>query len=994
MIEDKPKKENTRKKLAEKTISLRRLIFFWLVVVVLPMLFGKVILKSYFTEEEQRQKILLKKQLKQASQNIVNNLDSTYFLQNKLANVEKLLNLTNDKKYVSNSNFFSENSIENCAQQLWEKTTNLVGTAPILLMAYECRKERFKVLCQDEFFSGFSVPGRMATKTIFKNLLTPPQKQNKRFNQVFNRIFGKHAHFPGVPDKVHKIFSEKFDGGGLLLYYKLFPNSQNDNKAKNGYLICFKNSNIDQKEILKNAYANSRYSSFNKQIVLRNTNSKIGNIEKNNILEHHTPLPYKFIKMGSFQGKDIARKYIKSGILTIKKNNYLFLKLSAKFNNKRRIRNESIFSLLIFLIASISLIFFKSLADEKHLKLNIRTKLILGFMLAMMLPFAILVYISNIFKDFQIQKTTSFAQESLENNLSQYELQLINFEQKMRQNLRKLSQKFRQNRNKSSEDLKRTLAQNTQNLIDSYILFRSDGTLVYKFNEKPVNHSKLTANELLNMRIFSSFFLKSLDSCGIKTLDLEKKLEKQIGYPRYFCKLIERTDINHFLKNKEEVFEIKNKKSDDLKYIKFIIFPEENEPDKDFIIFIAIQNLRKTAQSFLETIAPSLLIKRIEGIETFSRSAFFIINSQLHGNTELLRSFPQSAISDAPLHYAAKKSTRENAYGQWSEKAENGVPQIFCSKRIYGFPLISVSYISLPELIKFDAKLNTFLLILLTYLLIVLGLTSTVISQAFIQPISKIISGTQLLEEGLFPNLKTNLKNELGKLIQSFNEMSLKLKERSLLDRFISKAAKETVIAEKNLARISTGKKIQTTVLFSHIKNFQQICETNKPENVIKIVNKFFSKMEPIVNANKGFVDKYIGDAIMAIFIDSKENTHPEKNACKCALEFMEKLAALNSDLKELNILPIQIGIGISSGPVISGRVGSRIGRMDFTVIGDTVNLAARLESLTSQIEEKIIVSKSVRDKTEAFFDFTSHGKVKIKGKEKPVQAFKLEGMA
>ena len=186
------------------------------------------------------------------------------------------------------------------------------------------------------------------------------------------------------------------------------------------------------------------------------------------------------------------------------------------------------------------------------------------------------------------------------------------------------------------------------------------------------------------------------------------------------------------------------------------------------------------------------------------------------------------------------------------------------------------------------------------------------------------------------------------------------------------------------------GEKREVTVLFSDIRGFTTISERFSPETIVNILNKYLGPMTKIVLSNKGTLDKYIGDAIMAIYNAPLDIEDHAFLACKTALEMINELDNVNREFKELGFPPIDIGIGIHTGDVIVGNMGTDI-RFDYTAIGDTVNLSSRLESLNKLYKTHIIVSESTKIKIiNNSFKFRQLDMIKVKGKNIPIVIYEL----
>ncbi len=170
-------------------------------------------------------------------------------------------------------------------------------------------------------------------------------------------------------------------------------------------------------------------------------------------------------------------------------------------------------------------------------------------------------------------------------------------------------------------------------------------------------------------------------------------------------------------------------------------------------------------------------------------------------------------------------------------------------------------------------------------------------------------------------------------------------------------------------------------VLFADLRGFTNLSESIHIEALFSFLNQYLTLMEPIIQSRKGFIDKFIGDAIMAIFDD-------ELNACEACLEMI----SVSKTLVLPNGNPLLMGIGLHSGDLILGTVGSP-SRLDTTVIGDTVNLASRIENANKTYGTKILLSESVLNNLPSNqFVIREIDKVKVKGKEIAIGVFELLG--
>jgi adenylate cyclase len=189
-----------------------------------------------------------------------------------------------------------------------------------------------------------------------------------------------------------------------------------------------------------------------------------------------------------------------------------------------------------------------------------------------------------------------------------------------------------------------------------------------------------------------------------------------------------------------------------------------------------------------------------------------------------------------------------------------------------------------------------------------------------------------------------------------------------------------------------SGDRRRVSILFSDIRGFSTLSENLPPEKVVKLLNEYFERMVDVVFRNGGTLDKFIGDGLMVIFGAPEDDTYQEEHALRTAIEMQHELV-LMSERWEMEGIRIRIGIGINSGPAIVGNIGSSR-RMEYTAIGDTVNLASRLESATKEFGVGILVSEYTYNAVRGAFQFKPMGAVQVRGRSEPVLAYSLVGPA
>jgi adenylate cyclase len=208
------------------------------------------------------------------------------------------------------------------------------------------------------------------------------------------------------------------------------------------------------------------------------------------------------------------------------------------------------------------------------------------------------------------------------------------------------------------------------------------------------------------------------------------------------------------------------------------------------------------------------------------------------------------------------------------------------------------------------------------------------------------------------------------------------------LCRYMAREVAEQVLQDKRKGELG-GKRTEVAILMTDIRNFTTMSEQMDPWDIVALLNDYFPRIINVIFRHQGMVDKFIGDSILAVFGVPSPREDDALRAARAALEMRSQLEAINRERTGLKRTTIDMGIGITSGTVISGNIGSER-RMDFTVIGDPVNLAARLEGLTKEVKRKILVSEQVQEAIRKEIPCEALGEFEVKGKRVKVPVYAI----
>ncbi len=279
----------------------------------------------------------------------------------------------------------------------------------------------------------------------------------------------------------------------------------------------------------------------------------------------------------------------------------------------------------------------------------------------------------------------------------------------------------------------------------------------------------------------------------------------------------------------------------------------------------------------------------------------------------------------------------------------------------------------------------------LTLGFVVLGVVVAVaVASSITQPIQVLVRGMEEVRKGnLAADVEIPNKDEIGALANSFNFMIAGLRERDRIkgtfQRFVSSQVAEKVLGAKDI--VLTGERRRASILFADIRGFTSMSERLAPEEIVSMLNEYFTVMVDIIITHEGNLDKFIGDAMMAIFGAPLRHLDDPLRAVRTAVDMQRALVELNEERDRRGAEAIYIGIGIATGDVVAGNIGSEK-RMEYSVIGDEVNLAARIQSKSGK--QKILICPETFKAVQGEIKTIPLEPVMLKGKSHPVQIYEV----
>ena len=280
-----------------------------------------------------------------------------------------------------------------------------------------------------------------------------------------------------------------------------------------------------------------------------------------------------------------------------------------------------------------------------------------------------------------------------------------------------------------------------------------------------------------------------------------------------------------------------------------------------------------------------------------------------------------------------------------------------------------------------------------TFLPGALGLT-LLVAKFYESPLVEMKAATeQIRQENYDVQVQVTSGDEIGHLGQGINSMAVEIKDKLFIKETFGKTVDPAVRDHLLAGHFDLGGSLQpAAILFSDLRDFTPFSEALPPNRVVSVLNRYFARMNAVVSAHGGFVNKFMGDAVLALFNLPLPHAGYADSALKAALTMQTSLEELNVELRAEGLPSLRMGIGLHAGEVMAGNIGSPQ-RMEYTVIGDPVNAASRLESLTKDYHVPLLISSELKTllSNEKAFQIERVGKTTVKGRSRELEVFTVK---
>lgn len=386
----------------------------------------------------------------------------------------------------------------------------------------------------------------------------------------------------------------------------------------------------------------------------------------------------------------------------------------------------------------------------------------------------------------------------------------------------------------------------------------------------------------------------------------------------------------------------------------------------------------------LQTLVKSLPDNNVLGVQVLSESGMTLASSGL---------LPSAVLVDTQRK--ASLPRRVNSF-EWQEYTDGHTLISFISPIEYnglaaGHVVLTFSRSAMLESLG-ESRMMIIMMTALTTLLAI-GI-AFIMSRHLSRPIQQLVVASQEIERGNYTyRLVENRNDEIGDLEQAFNQMAEGLLRKTQVENAFSRYVSSNV-ARKIMERPDQielgGRHVQASVVFADMVGFTSVAEKLPPQDVVELLNEYFSYIATISGLYKGHIDKFIGDCAMIVFGVPDDDGDHVYHALACAVMIRKLVIRLNEYRVRHGLLPVYFKLGVNSGVMVAGNLGSQE-RMDYTVIGDTVNLASRLSDAAGSnqivVLDELYQSPEIKDRVVA----QPFQTINVRGKQKPVVTWLVE---
>ena len=978
-----------------KPLSPLLVLTLWIIAVVIPLLFFKHSSEKVLLYGEE----LIENQVQDALTQEMEAFDEDLKGQNWLRtffqkNLPKIgfLSETSKLKYTFASGKDPRLINEKTIPAFLAVCRKELGCEPLSVFAVGCDSKESFVYGNPRFFSASLPPSKMAAQLIMNEITGQTNRRPLVFNDhvkslqqkwgsdkslcqkqtstFVRQLFGEYVSFSGAPGEVQKHFTNKFGGGVLYTFSQVLTASQSaEAPLLGGLSVTFFSKTIPVRPLLAKARKNVQNQGFlrgyfiTRSLVMPSLFPSFVRVGKH--LRFFKIMPNEMTGIPLSGGKSLQERVIAlshPSSESILLGMYTAAPRQAFEHPLRRwqalTNGLAAFGCLGSLLLLIHYLLFGSIVS-----LKVRWKLLAGFAFSVTIPLAGFWISAYSYQTIHLKFENSQVKSRMLQDLQSFEAGIKSHESVILGDLWKLRADLVAQLRRSPEGVKAVLDKWATHPVIRGLYFLSgdgaefaNGELGSEALHKPGAHFTRDTYYLIRagavVQLLASkipwldeeFFQKKTWEF---VANMERGKKTDVFFNSVFSFLFadegQREQVGRIFMNDGRLIESPLARVSRFKLSYLLIPAESGKSDSTGGLLVVLFPSDRMGEAYFSgLLREGGHFRKNQGVYEI-RYAMYKVDQKTNRLLEPVAYFQK----DRELLALAQAVHQTGKDRVWDRSLEKN-PKFLAGRPFKRYPFVGVGIAEPIHLSLSNFWSSLLVRALVAYSLFIVLLISGFLSQVLLNPLGLLIRGINAIRQGRFGTKVDLLSNdEFAHLGVAFNNMSQGLLERERMQRFVSEEVRQAVKGDDQTSLKPLGEKVGAAILFSDIRGFTTITEQHPPQEVVQVLNAYFSEMEPAIIENDGVIDKFIGDAIMAVFYPRAGQTHPVIRACQAGFQMRQNLQGFNNRREEAGLFPIENGIGIAYGVVISGKVGSSHGRLDYTVVGETVHRASQLESFS-----------------------------------------------
>ncbi len=983
--------------LRPKPFSLEHLLLFWFLALFLPSLAIFGLLNFSVQQQRETARADLADRLLDAYDTLNKTCEPGAWLINQIEMAEEIAGLPpKNAKLLPAANLG-----DSAGKHLNRLFSRIRSHEMLLLMTAGTDLQNLEVFTDPVKAPDFPRPGLRAAREILGELLKqhggkPQTSSGKSGRKILKSFiistFGTYLDPVDADEDFTCGFSEKSGMNRLRTARRLVKDAHG--KVIFSYIALFRETDSSLAHSFALARRNLAQSGLAARMVLKPARPfPFIHTTADNRLKLVGPLNINLLTSGIFRQKDQISDLLNRGIMSYRPALYPHFEIMAMPDSHDDQFTAVRPGFIIFLFLCLTLLALRSFHQHGNLRVNIRTRLFLSVLLATVLPVAIFVFYTHRHLNLELQRRQSQMGLKLKSHLQQLELAIKAGDQNHFAGFSDFINRMREVAcNTDEEYLRKFIQTELDQTFSGAGLLRNDGLILEFLDYNKVYVIKLEKKLSLTREFMYASIIRFFQLTGLMPESLHKNLQSTSRGKKLLAmsEIFPAIDIDNFC-SYEGTAQTSKQDFGNFRMMSYKILPPTAAgEERKGAVLLLIQDIRELAHLIVQQLTERWRVFRQETEEGLIESQIVSSFDMNSSSLDLSKVWPEGQKPGIEQLRVAELLTDGRAEAEIRLEDKDGTPILISGRKIAGYPLIAVASCRMSRISQQRSLAVGIIGANIVYILMLLIMLVSILSELFNPPIDRLLTAARLTGEGMLVRISNSFSNELSLLTNEFNHMSQHIRERERLERFISPEATRTIVSESRTRSEILSQKVRRSIVFTHIRHFSELSTSLSPEQLFQMLDLYFPFVEAEIIAAGGQIDKYIGDAIMAIFAD-EEGDSSARRACNAMIRVARRLPEFNRALQQRGLPEIMPGAGISTGEVISGRIGSYQGRLDYTVIGDRVNLAARLEA-SSHFDHKCHILTDSETMEAAGKEITArfHGEIKIKGKALPVKTYEV----